>query len=139
YMILSHWWIGQEHDGYQRILKGCKQAKKDRYKWLLWVDTSCIDKRSSAELSEAINSMYWWYENAQVCYAYLHNVLCSSFPIEWNNKRYANGPEWFSYGSMLQEWWWSQPYLTFGGFHILIHEVLHHCPHCHYSNTYQIL
>jgi hypothetical protein len=33
-----------------------------------------IDKRSSAELSEAINSMYRWYRNTEVCYAYLANV-----------------------------------------------------------------
>jgi hypothetical protein len=63
-------------------------------------DTCCIDKRSSAELSEAINSMYKWYENAQVCYAYLNDV--------------ANGPEdlvlqalikseWFTRGWTLQE------------------------------------
>jgi len=68
------------------------------------MDTCCIDKRSSAELSEAINSMYRWYENAQVCYAYLHDVLDSSFPVVRNNERYANGwPEWFSRGWTLQE------------------------------------
>ena len=68
------------------------------------MDTCCIDKRSSAELSEAINSMYRWYENAQVCYAYLHDVLDSSFPVACNNERYANGwPEWFLRGWMLQE------------------------------------
>jgi len=125
YAILSHRWIGQEveyddivelakmdeemrdeirqGDGYRKILDSCKQAKKDGYEWL-WVDTCCIDKRSSAELSEAINSMYRWYENAQVCYAYLHDVLDSSFPIVCNDKRYANGwPEWFSRGWTLQE------------------------------------
>lgn len=34
----------------------------------------CIDKKSSAELSEAINSMYRWYKNASECYAYLNDV-----------------------------------------------------------------
>jgi len=125
YAILSHRWIGQEvehdeivglakmdkekrdeirqRDGYRKILDSCKQAKKDGYEWL-WVDTCCIDKRSSAELSEAINSMYLWYENAQVCYAYLHDVLDSSFPVTRNNERYPNGwPEWFSRGWTLQE------------------------------------
>lgn len=33
--------------------------------------TGCIDKRSSAELSEAINSMYRWYQKAAVCYVHL--------------------------------------------------------------------
>ncbi|KIM59625.1 hypothetical protein SCLCIDRAFT_1217575 [Scleroderma citrinum Foug A] len=124
YAILSHRWIGQEvehdeivelakmdnekrdeirqRDGYRKILDSCKQAKEDGYEWL-WADTCCIDKRSSAELSEAINSMYRWYENAQVCYAFLHDVL-DSFPVARNDERYANGwPEWFSRGWTLQE------------------------------------
>ena len=125
YAILSHRWIGQEveydeivdlakmgeeerdeirqRDGYRKILNSCEQAKKDEYEWL-WVDTCYIDKRSSAELSEAINSMYRWYANAQVCYAYLHDVLDSSFPVARDDKRYVNGwPEWFSRGWTLQE------------------------------------
>jgi hypothetical protein len=40
----------------------------------VWIDTCCIDKRSSAELSEAIDSMYRWYEAVKECYAYLCNV-----------------------------------------------------------------
>ena len=85
YTILSHRWNRQEvdyneivelvkvdeeerseicrRDGYRKILQSCEQAKQDQYEWL-WVDTCFIDKRSSAELSEAINSMYRWYENA---------------------------------------------------------------------------
>ena len=127
YAILSHRWIGQEvdHDeivdlakmaleerdeirrrgGYHKILDSCKQAQKDGYRWL-WVDTCCIDKRSSAELSEAINSMYRWYENAKKCYAYLHDVLGSSFPTASDNQRYrdfSGWPEWFSRGWTLQE------------------------------------
>ncbi|KIK14617.1 hypothetical protein PISMIDRAFT_57930, partial [Pisolithus microcarpus 441] len=92
YAILSHRW-GEEVDykemirlvkmdeeerkrvkkrhSYEKIIKSCEQAAKDSCEWL-WVDTCCIDKRSSAELSEAINSMYRWYQNAQVCYAYLN-------------------------------------------------------------------
>ena len=93
----------RQRDGYQKILDGCKQAEKDGHKWL-WVDTCCIDKRSSAELSEAINSMYRWYENAQVCYTYLHDVLNSSFPIVPDVEMDAGGwPEWFSRGWTLQE------------------------------------
>jgi len=129
YAILSHRWIGQEveydeivelakmdeekrneirqRDGYRKILDSCKQAKKDGYEWL-WADTCCIDRRSSAELSEAINSMYRWYENAQVCYAYLHDVHDSSFPVrpEWRRGEgglYHGWPEWFSRGWTLQE------------------------------------
>jgi len=129
YAVLSHRWMAQEvdydemvglakmaveerdeirqRDGYQKILQSCKQAKKDGYEWL-WVDTCCIDKRSSAELSEAINSMYRWYKNAKVCYAYLHDVPSTSFPTasddEWYpGSRFDVWPEWFSRGWTLQE------------------------------------
>jgi len=128
YAILSHRWVEQkevdyremvkfakmaveerdeirQRDGYQKILQSCKQAQKDRYEWL-WVDTCCIDKRSSAELSEAINSMYRWYENAKVCYAYLHDVPASSFPTakDWEKyPKFDGWPEWFSRGWTLQE------------------------------------
>lgn len=43
------------------------------YGWL-WIDTCCIDKSSSAELTKSIKSMYRWYEKAGVCYAYLSDV-----------------------------------------------------------------
>lgn len=36
-----------------------------------WIDTCRIDKKSSAELSEAIKSMYHWYQNSETCYVYL--------------------------------------------------------------------
>lgn len=39
-----------------------------------WIDTCCIDKRSSAELSEAINSMYSWYQHAEICLVFLPDV-----------------------------------------------------------------
>ena len=128
YAILSHRWIDstevdyeemadlakmdrEEGDeirqrlGYKKILESCEQAKRDGHAWL-WVDTCCIDKRSSAELSEAINSMYRWYENSRVCYAYLHDVWGSSFPTARDDQRYFNfngWPEWFSRGWTLQE------------------------------------
>ena len=127
YAILSHRWIEQEvnydemndlakmdkgevdeichRDGYRKILDSCEQAKRDKYRWL-WIDTCCIDKRSSAELSEAINSMFRWYENSRVCYAYLHDLTSSSFPATSNDQKYpeSNGwPEWFSRGWTLQE------------------------------------
>ncbi|KAI6142967.1 hypothetical protein BKA82DRAFT_4186992 [Pisolithus tinctorius] len=95
----------RERYGYQKIIKSCEQAKKDGYEWL-WVDTCCIDKRSSSELSEAINSMYRWYRNAQVCYAYLNDVDEEVFPVERDGKKFdkSNGwPEWFVRGWTLQE------------------------------------
>ncbi|KAI6118495.1 heterokaryon incompatibility protein-domain-containing protein [Pisolithus croceorrhizus] len=109
YAILSHRWgaeVGYEEMtglmkmeegkrdevrqrcGYQKIIKSCEQATKDGHKWL-WIDTCCIDKRSSSELSEAINSMYRWYQNAQVCYAYLNDVCESIFPTVQDNELVA--------------------------------------------------
>ncbi|KAI6002255.1 heterokaryon incompatibility protein-domain-containing protein [Pisolithus orientalis] len=95
----------RERDGYQKIIKSCEQAKKDGYEWL-WIDTCCIDRRSSAELSEAINSMYQWYRNSQKCYVYFHDVEESVFPTNQDFRRFggSNGwPEWFSRSWTLQE------------------------------------
>jgi hypothetical protein len=63
--------------GYCKIMSSRKQALQDGLEWL-WVDTCNIDKSSSAELSEAINSMFKWYKNSEVCYAYLADVEDSS-------------------------------------------------------------
>ncbi|KAI6011654.1 heterokaryon incompatibility protein-domain-containing protein, partial [Pisolithus marmoratus] len=116
YAILSHRWLPDEVDyretikltrmenqgeirgraGYQKIVKSCQQAKIDGLEWL-WVDTCCIDKRNSSELSEAINSMFRWYENSKKCYAYLHDV--DVFPTSPDMERFAGSegwPEWFS-------------------------------------------
>ncbi|KAI6106317.1 heterokaryon incompatibility protein-domain-containing protein [Pisolithus croceorrhizus] len=95
----------RQRRGYQKIIKSCEQAKKDGYNWL-WIDTCCIDKRSSAELTEAINSMYRWYRNSQICYVYLNDVNKSEFPTEQDFSLFSksNGwPEWFSRGWTLQE------------------------------------
>ncbi|KAI6023400.1 heterokaryon incompatibility protein-domain-containing protein [Pisolithus marmoratus] len=95
----------RQRDGYQKIIKSCEQAEKDGYRWL-WIDTCCINKDSSAELSEAINSMYQWYRNSQICYVYLNDVDKLVFPTEQDFSRFgrSNGwPEWFSRGWTLQE------------------------------------
>ncbi|KAI6147718.1 heterokaryon incompatibility protein-domain-containing protein [Pisolithus tinctorius] len=95
----------RQRDGYQKIIKSCEQANKDGYSWL-WIDTCCIDKKSSAELSEAINSMYRWYRNSQMCYVYLNDVDDSAFPIEPDFGKFCRSsgwPEWFSRGWTLQE------------------------------------
>ncbi|RYO95056.1 hypothetical protein DL766_003856 [Monosporascus sp. MC13-8B] len=91
YPILSHVWDGinevifQEwarrdtdeavrgKSGYRKIVGACQQAINDELGWL-WCDTNCIDKTSSAELSEAINSMFAWYKNFRVCYVYLDDI-----------------------------------------------------------------
>ena len=63
----------QKTVAYAKLLGTCKQALKDGYEWV-WIDTCNIDKTSSAELQEAINSMYRWYRNAAVCYVYMADV-----------------------------------------------------------------
>ena len=72
YAILSHTWSTEEvtfrdmrksienarqKTGFAKIEGCCRQALKDHLDWV-WIDTCCIDKRSSAELAEAINSMF---------------------------------------------------------------------------------
>ena len=56
-----------------KIRNACERASADNLE-LIWIDTCCINKSSSAELSEAINSMYAWYGTAITCYAYLADV-----------------------------------------------------------------
>ncbi|KAM3425647.1 hypothetical protein BST61_g7592 [Cercospora zeina] len=88
YAVLSHTWHDAEvtfqdveqagpglnkKSAYQKITKVCEQAVRDGLPFA-WIDTCCINKESSAELSEAINSMYRWYTDAAVCYAYLADV-----------------------------------------------------------------
>ncbi|KAH7073614.1 hypothetical protein BKA63DRAFT_553981 [Paraphoma chrysanthemicola] len=88
YAILSHTWgpdgdevtfrdiqygTGKAKPGYFKILWCGQQAKKDGLHYF-WVDTCCIDKSSSQELQESINSMYRWYQHAERCYVYLNDV-----------------------------------------------------------------
>ncbi|KAI6124332.1 hypothetical protein EV401DRAFT_1183474 [Pisolithus croceorrhizus] len=123
YCILSHRWVQDQEvnykqmknlseldnahdildwDGYQKILKACEVAN-GHFEYL-WSDTCCIDRRSSSEMSEAINSMFRWYKNSKQCYAYLHDTY--DFPTERDFTTFTNSngwPEWFSRGWTLQE------------------------------------
>ena len=63
-----------------------------------WVDTCCFDKSSSAELSEAINSMFRWYQRAEICYAYL-----SDLPQSWSVYEDLPKCRYFCRGWTLQE------------------------------------
>lgn len=72
------------------------------------LDTCCIDKRSSAELSEAINSMYSWYENSLVCLVILEDVTFTSQDLIWRHnteylERKIRGSVWFTRAWTLQE------------------------------------
>jgi hypothetical protein len=59
--------------GYSKIVNAAREVQALKLKWI-WIDTCCIDKSSSAELQEAINSMYRWYWKAEVCLVYLSDV-----------------------------------------------------------------
>ena len=69
----------------------------------IWIDTCCIDKRSTAELSKAINSMYMWYGKATLCIAYLSDVRSEMTPGLNRGKASFEKSTWFSRGWTLQE------------------------------------
>lgn len=107
YAVLSHTWgddevtFGdltsstssyREKQGWRKIEYCCAQAGEENLEFF-WIDTCCIDKSSSAELSEAINSMYAWYQKAIVCYAYLSDVSSNDL----------TKARWFTRGWTLQE------------------------------------
>lgn len=117
YAILSHTWEDEEvtfqdfqdislarrMKGFNKIKYCCEQAAEDGFEWA-WVDTCCIDKTSSSELSEAINSMYNWYGNAMVCYAYLSDVSSAgAFNHKTELEHIGELPRWFKRGFTLQE------------------------------------
>jgi Heterokaryon incompatibility protein (HET)/NACHT domain len=121
YAILSHTWgadddevtfndlqsgSGKSKAGYTKIQFCGEQARKDGLQYF-WVDTCCIDKSSSAELQEAINSMFSWYRDAAKCYVYLsdvsacecdnHNQTRQTWESAFRNSK------WFTRGWTLQE------------------------------------
>ncbi|KAI3319291.1 HET-domain-containing protein [Xylariaceae sp. AK1471] len=113
YAILSHTWgkdevlfediqdisteRWKEKLGARKVIASARKAFENVFSYI-WIDTCCIDKSSSAELSEAINSMYQWYAASDVCYAYLSDVgdkIEGCVPFEQSR--------WFSRGWTLQE------------------------------------
>ncbi|KAM5542828.1 hypothetical protein V8D89_003492 [Ganoderma adspersum] len=83
-----------------KVREACRVARANGYQYL-WIDSCCIDKTSSSELSEAINSMYQWYSRADVCYAFLADV-----PAEEDLRRKDSKfrlSRWFTRGWTLQE------------------------------------
>ncbi|KAI8955850.1 HET-domain-containing protein [Xylaria longipes] len=87
--------------GYVKIEKFCDEANSMGYDWA-WVDTCCIDKTSSSELSEAINRMYRWYEQSALCIAHLEDVEVSSIDLVDPNSEFRKS-SWFTRGWTLQE------------------------------------
>ncbi|KAI1854280.1 hypothetical protein JX266_001421 [Neoarthrinium moseri] len=112
YAILSHTWeegevsyqefhkrAAKKKPGFLKISRFCREARQQGYDYG-WVDTCCIDKTSSAELSEAINSMFRWYQNAELCLAYLSDVIHDD---EQHIETQLKSSRWLTRGWTLQE------------------------------------
>ncbi|KAH7390391.1 heterokaryon incompatibility protein-domain-containing protein [Cadophora sp. MPI-SDFR-AT-0126] len=120
YAILSHTWgkeevtfkdmkkgIGKTKAGFDKIRFCGEQARRDGLEYF-WVDTCCIDKSSSTELAEAINSMFQWYRDAAKCYVLLSDVSTTDVDItdpscqqSWESAFRTS--RWFTRGWTLQE------------------------------------
>jgi len=126
YAILSHTWVegqevsfedltnnaGKDKLGYEKIRFCGERASHDRLEYF-WVDTCCINKANFTELSQAINSMFRWYQNAVKCYVYLSDVSTTkrkatgqspddTLPDNtWESA--FRGSRWFKRGWTLQE------------------------------------
>ena len=109
YAILSHTWDDGEvlfrdiqnstcelKAGIGKVLGCCTMAARHGFEWV-WIDTCCIDKSSSAELTEAINSMFQWYRKAEVCYVLLSDLHPGDSTLGMRQCR------WFGRGWTLQE------------------------------------
>ncbi|KAH3906369.1 hypothetical protein HBH56_202710 [Parastagonospora nodorum] len=112
YAILSHTWgrhedevsfkdivdgEGKDKAGYRKVRFCHDEAASDGLQYF-WIDTCCIDRSSSAELTEAINSMFRYYQNAARCYAYLSDVSTEEC---WRERLQKS--RWFTRGWTLQE------------------------------------
>lgn len=121
YAILSHTWGADEDEvnfrdlvdgtghtkpGYRKIRFCAKQAAQHGLQHF-WVDTCCIDKTSSAELTESINSMFQWYQNSARCYVYLSDLSVGSLLLDDSTSQpwepAFRKSRWFTRGWTLQE------------------------------------
>lgn len=109
YVTLSHRWgwdeplfrdiqgeavyHGKSTHGMAKLQTFCAFAAKYGYKWA-WSDTCCIDKESSAELQEAVGSMFSWYRQSSLTIVHLADVS--------DDDKLSNS-EWFKRGWTLQE------------------------------------
>jgi ankyrin repeat protein len=108
YVVASHRWRESEasyqdlrekrncdSEGFKKIEAFAKFVRDNipSVEWL-WLDTVCINKESMPELGEAINLMFNYYNEAELCVAYLADVE-SVGDLEVS--------EWFIRGWTLQE------------------------------------
>ncbi|EJF59847.1 HET-domain-containing protein, partial [Dichomitus squalens LYAD-421 SS1] len=84
----------------RKIREACRVAREAGYRYL-WIDSCCIDKTSSSELSQSINSRWQWYGRAQVCFAHLADVPSDDDPHVAESV--FRESLWFTRGWTLQE------------------------------------
>lgn len=99
---LVHARTNDEGDGkdFGKLKMCCEVARKDGFDFV-WIDTCCIDQKSSAELSESINSMFELYSKSARCYAFLRDVPADDDTRAENS--WFRKSEWFRRGWTLQE------------------------------------
>lgn len=118
YAILSHTWGDDEvtyedfsnleqarsKSSHNKIVKTCRLAVSQGLRYA-WIDTCCIDKSSSAELTEAINSMFRWYKEAEICYAHIFDLAQrkEGSALDWLKDDPTSQYRWFTRGWTLQE------------------------------------
>jgi hypothetical protein len=95
--------------GFNKITKTAAIARAKELPYF-WIDTCCIDKSSSAELQEAINSMYRWYQRSTSCIIRLEDCTKEWPAIDWEGYRLSDSVlsslrciKWFTRGWTLQE------------------------------------
>ncbi|KAK5734757.1 hypothetical protein LTR17_008687 [Elasticomyces elasticus] len=115
-VLFAHWkdvnrWRsaepGSRPKGWRKLLSFCDVARDQHGLNYGWADTVAIDKSSSAELTQAINSMYRYYKESAICIAYLSDVLgdCPRFsePNASSSATKVCLSRWFTRGWTLQE------------------------------------
>jgi len=121
YAILSHTWdkhevlfedmatpeamvaaASQKPKAWAKVMRSCDMARALGFEYL-WIDTLCIEKSSSAELSEAINSMFDWYALSGVCLAYISDYKDDGLKAGTSDASKFLSSRWFTRGWTLQE------------------------------------
>lgn len=92
---------GMKEAGMKKLEECCRIAREHDIRWV-WMDTCCVDKKSSAELSESMNSMFNYYKHAKLCIAYLRDVKAETVYEPLFHSEFRKS-EWFTRSWTLQE------------------------------------
>lgn len=124
YAVLSHrWGLNEDEIKFEDLEDGtrtyCDRTKPgyDKLRFCynqvirsglrhFWIDTCCIKKTDSSELARSLNSMFYWYQRAAICYVYLSDVSSSDVidlpgAFKWTDALARS--LWFTRGWTLQE------------------------------------